>query len=514
VNADTRLVAGRYRLSQRIGTGAMGVVWRAHDERLNRTVALKELVMQPGLAEGEAQTARDRAMREGRIAARLQHPHAICVYDVALDSGTGAGSQMVPWLVMEYLPSRSLAAVLAEHRTLAPQEAARIGQQVATALAAAHEAGIVHRDVKPGNVLLGQDGIVKITDFGISRASWDATVTRTGVLAGTPAYFAPEVARGELPGPASDVFSLGSMLYVAVEGEPPFGLDDNTLALLRTVAEGRIRPPQRAGPLSAVLMRLLANDPAARPSMPEAVTALGAVAASGTLPPVTSSTAIPQVARPPLARPPLAGPPLSRPLRPRTAASGSATPTAVDLPPGRSPSVTAWRSPAAERIPWWRRSAVLFGTAGCLLVLAVVLVMASKVAVPTADRGQLAVATPATPPAPGAIARPAPVQAAPPPPAELEQTVRTYYGLLPDDTTVAWQYLGAAERAQGFQRYNDFWNGINRISIRGPVAVQGNTVLVNLVFEPTNRKRTFERYRLTMGSARDGRVLIESAVRS
>jgi hypothetical protein len=140
--------------------------------------------------------------------------------------------------------------------------------------------------------------------------------------------------------------------------------------------------------------------------------------------------------------------------------------------------------------------------------------MASKVAVPTADRGQLAVATPATPPAPGAIARPAPVQAAPPPPAELEQTVRTYYGLLPDDTTVAWQYLGAAERAQGFQRYNDFWNGINRISIRGPVAVQGNTVLVNLVFEPTNRKRTFERYRLTMGSARDGRVLIESAVRS
>jgi serine/threonine protein kinase len=512
VNPDTRLVADRYRLDRRIGTGAMGVVWRAHDERLNRTVAIKELLMQPGLAEADAQTARDRAMREGRIAARLQHPHAIHVYDVALDGATGVGGQMVPWLVMEYLPSHSLAAVLAEQGTLAPHEAARIGQQVAAALAAAHEAGIVHRDVKPGNVLLGQDGIVKITDFGISRASWDTTVTRTGVLAGTPAYFAPEVARGEPPGPASDVFSLGSTLYTAVEGEPPFGLDDNTLALLRTVAEGRVRPPQRAGPLSTVLMQLLADDPAARPSMPEAVTALGAVTAHGALSPVA-----------PPAIPPLVQPPLARPLRTRTTVPASATPTAVGLPANAAPAVTAWRSPAVDRIPWWRRSAVLFGAAGCLLALTVVLAIASNMAVPTAGRGQLGVATSTTPPAPGAGALPAPAQAPPPPPAQpqpaqpqpaqLEQTVRTYYGLLPDDTTVAWQYLGAAERAQGFQRYNDFWSGINRIRIRGPVAVQGNTVLVNLVFEPTNRTRTFERYRLTMGSSPDGRVLVESASR-
>ncbi len=499
MSPDTRLVADRYRLDGRIGAGAMGVVWRAHDERLDRTVAIKELLMQPGLAEADAQTARDRAMREGRIAARLQHPHAIHVYDVALDGATGARDQIVPWLVMEYLPARSLAAVLAERGTLAPHEVARIGRQVAAALAAAHEAGIVHRDVKPGNVLLGQGGIVKITDFGISRASWDAMVTRTGVLAGTPAYFAPEVARGELPGPASDVFSLGSTLYAAVEGEPPFGLDDNTLALLRTAAEGRIRPPQRAGPLSAVLMRLLADDPAARPSMPEAVTALGAVAAH------------------------------ARPLRTRTTGPAPATPTAVDLPASTAPTaVTAWRSPVADRIPWWRRPAVLFGSAGCLLVLAVVLAVASTVAVPTAGRGQLAGARSTTPPAAGADALPTPMPAPPPQPApeqltpeqltsaqpaQLEQTVRSYYGLLPDDPTVAWQYLGTAERAQGFQRYNDFWSGINHISIRGPVAVQGNTVLVSLVFEPTNRKRTFERYRLTMGNAPNGRVLIESAAR-
>jgi serine/threonine protein kinase len=498
VSPDTRLVADRYRLDRRIGAGAMGVVWRAHDERLDRTVAIKELLMQPGLSEADAQTARDRAMREGRIAARLQHPHAIHVYDVALDGATGARDQVVPWLVMEYLPARSLAAVLAEQGTLAPHEAARIGQQVAAALAAAHEAGIVHRDVKPGNVLLGQNGIVKITDFGISRASWDAMVTRTGVLAGTPAYFAPEVARGELPGPASDVFSLGSTLYAAVEGEPPFGLDDNTLALLRTAAEGRIRPPQQAGPLSAVLMQLLADDPAARPSMLETVTALGAVAAHGALPPVE--------------------PPIARPLRAQTTMPAPATPTVVDLPASTAPTVTAWRSPATDRIPWWRRSAVLFGAAGCLLVLAVVLAVASTVAVPTASRGQLAGARSTTPPAPGAGALPPPAQALPPQltpaqPAQLEQTVRSYYGLLPEDTTVAWQYLGTAERTQGFQRYHDFWSGINHIRIRGPVAVQGNTVLVSLVFEPTNRKRTFERYRLTMGNAPNGRVLIESAAR-
>jgi len=137
VNPGTRLVSGRYRLDRQVGTGAMGVVWRAHDERLDRTVALKELVMQPGLTEAAAETARARAMREGRIAARLQHPHAICVYDVALDSGTGMGDQVVPWLVMEYLPSHSLATILAEQGPLPPHEVARIGWQVAAALTAA-----------------------------------------------------------------------------------------------------------------------------------------------------------------------------------------------------------------------------------------------------------------------------------------------------------------------------------------------------------------------------------------
>jgi hypothetical protein len=495
VNADARLVADRYRLDQPIGAGAMGVVWRAHDVRLDRTVALKELLMQPGLAEVEAETARARAMREGRIAARLQHPHAICVYDVALDGGsTGAGDRVVPWLVMEYLPSRSLATVLAEQGTLSPHEAARVGRQVAAALAAAHKAGIVHRDVKPGNILLGRNGTVKITDFGISRASWDATVTRTGVLAGTPAYFAPEVARGELPGPAGDVFSLGSTLYAAVEGEPPFGLDENTLALLRTVAEGRVRPPQQAGPLSAVLMQLLADDPRRRPSMFDAAAALGAVEGV--------AAAAPRV------------PGAVPPRRPRTA-TPSPAPTALNLTAGW-PREAAGREVPSQNRTLRQRAAMLLAAAGCLVLLVAVLTVTWV----SDGANQPAVATSAVPPAPDANAAPsapAAPQARPTPPqaVQLEQAVRTYYDLLPDDTDAAWQLLGVAERAKarGFAGYDQFWGQIDQISIRGPVTVTGNTVLVNLQFEPENRRPTFERYRLTMGTAPDGRVLIESASR-
>ncbi|SFR09376.1 Protein kinase domain-containing protein [Lentzea waywayandensis] len=283
---DGRLVAGRYRLSQRIGSGAMGVVWTAHDERLHRTVAVKQLLLQPGLAEADTDEAKRRAMREGRIAARLQHPHAVAVYDVAEDDSQ-------PWLIMEYLPSKSLSAVLSERGTLPPRDVASIGMQVASALAAAHNAGIVHRDIKPGNVLLGDDGTVKITDFGISRATGDVTVTATGMLAGTPAYLAPEVAKGYDPGSPSDVFSLGSTLYAAIEGEPPFGLSENTIALLHKVASGKVNPPRNAGPLTALLMRLLRAEPEDRPTMAEARDALAAVANGQAAPAFTPAVVAP-----------------------------------------------------------------------------------------------------------------------------------------------------------------------------------------------------------------------------
>jgi serine/threonine protein kinase len=268
---EGRLVGGRYRLDRRIGSGAMGVVWQAYDERLRRAVAVKQLRLEPGLDPVEAEEARERAMREGRIAARLHHPNAVSVFDVVDEDDA-------PWLVMEYVPSRSLAAEMAERGVLQPEEVGRIGAQVAHALVAAHQAGIVHRDIKPANILLGDNGNVKITDFGISRAQGDVAVTKTGLIAGTPAYLAPEVAYGRPPEAPADVFSLGSTLYAAVEGEPPFGLSENTLGLLHAVAAGRINPPQQSGVLTDVLIELLNADPDTRPSSITAARWLDAVA--------------------------------------------------------------------------------------------------------------------------------------------------------------------------------------------------------------------------------------------
>ncbi|WP_410668580.1 protein kinase domain-containing protein [Amycolatopsis sp. cmx-4-68] len=269
---EGRLVADRYRIVGRIGTGAMGAVWQAHDEVLGRTVAIKQLLLQPHLDEHDKEDARQRTMREGRIAARLHHPNAISVFDVVTDDNGQ------PCLIMEYLNSTSLANVLQERRTLPPTEVARIGAQVAAALREAHAVGIVHRDIKPGNILLGGNGVVKITDFGISRAKDDVTVTKTGMIAGTPAYLAPEVAIGGDPGPESDVFSLGSTLYAACEGQPPFGLSENTLSLLHAVAAGQINPPRQSGPLASVLAVLLHPEIEHRPTAEECEELLAAVA--------------------------------------------------------------------------------------------------------------------------------------------------------------------------------------------------------------------------------------------
>lgn len=252
------LIAGRYRLVERLGSGSMGEVWRARDERLDRTVAVKRLL--PGTGGGET------AMREARITARLRHPHAVTVHDVVEHDGRAC-------LVMAYVPG----AALTGRGPLPPIEAARIGQQVASALAAAHAVGIVHRDVKPDNVLLTGDGAM-ITDFGISRTVGDAVRTNPGILVGTPAYLAPEVAAGAAASFASDVFSLGATLYATVEGTAPFGFDDNTIALLNAVATGDVPPPTHAGPLGPVLMWMLRREPSARPTMAQASDALGAIA--------------------------------------------------------------------------------------------------------------------------------------------------------------------------------------------------------------------------------------------
>ena len=520
-----RLVADRYRLDERIGSGAMGVVWRAHDQRLDRTVAVKQLLLQPGLSARETEESRARAMREGRIAARLQHPHAISVFDVALGTDGNEGD---PWLVMEYLPSRSLATVLAEQGPLPPREVARIGRQVADALAAAHGAGIVHRDVKPGNVLLGENGTVKITDFGISRASWDVTVTRTGVLAGTPAYFAPEVARGEAPSPAADVFSLGSTLYTAVEGAPPFGLDENTLALLRAVADGRVRPPRQAGPLSSLLMHLLRVQPAERPAMTEARDALGAIAAGGGGSSVTR--ALPAAAGPP--RTPRGAAAAVPPPRAsgQSAPPGTATPRDTATPPdGPTPptplddrpvAVAPARPAAAPTTArWWQRRTVLAGAVAALLValgaLALVTVLGDpkqpSVAAPPPSSTvapQTGTADPTTQPSTSEPAAPPPAPAEPGA-AALEQTVRNYYALLPDRLDEAWTYLGPAvmEQAGGRDGYARFWGQFRDVAAEN-VQADGNTVTLTIIYTRPDGSTETEPYLLEMGTADDGRILI------
>ncbi|HWR48894.1 MAG TPA: serine/threonine-protein kinase [Pseudonocardiaceae bacterium] len=252
------VVFDRYRLEERIGAGGMGVVWKATDLLLDQPVALKRISL-AGVDTEQAEETRARALREARTAARLRgHPHVVATYDVRTEDGD-------VWLVLEYLPSASLGELRREQGRLEIVEVARIGAGVADALAAGHAQGIVHRDVTPGNVLIAGDGTVKLTDFGISRLSGHDQITHDGVISGTIAYLAPEVAATGVSTPASDVFSLGSTLYAAIEGQPPFGPDDNTLRLLNVVRTGIIRPPTSAGALTSLLLRLLELDPATRP---------------------------------------------------------------------------------------------------------------------------------------------------------------------------------------------------------------------------------------------------------
>ena len=269
------LMAGRYRLRSKLGGGGMGAVWLAYDTLLDREVAVKQVTSTSGMDDAAAREVRQRVLREGRNAAQLSHDHAIAMYDVAVESGE-------PWLVMEYLPSRSLAEAMNFVDTLPPLEVAQIGAQIAAALTEAHAAGILHRDIKPGNILVADRGdaigIVKISDFGIARAKGDAPSGKAGVITGTPAYFAPEVARGDDPTEAGDVFSLGATLYTVVEGQPPFGLDSDPIALLHRVAAAEIYRPSRSGPLTDTLLHMLEPDPARRPTMAQARDALAAVA--------------------------------------------------------------------------------------------------------------------------------------------------------------------------------------------------------------------------------------------
>ncbi|MEU5157929.1 serine/threonine-protein kinase, partial [Glycomyces sp. NPDC021274] len=250
---EGRLLAGRYRLADVLGRGGMGTVWRAGDEVLGRTVAVKELRFPGGIEEDEKRRLITRTLREAKAIARIRNNAAVTVYDVVDEDDR-------PWIVMELVEGRSLAEVIRDDGPLTPRRAAEVGYAVLDVLRAAHGQGILHRDVKPSNVLISDDGRVVLTDFGIAQVEGDPSVTSTGMLVGAPSYISPERARGQKPGPPADLWSLGGLLYACVEGVPPYD-KGSAIATLTAVMTEPVEPPKSAGPLEDVIYGLLVKDP-------------------------------------------------------------------------------------------------------------------------------------------------------------------------------------------------------------------------------------------------------------
>ncbi|MEU7399870.1 serine/threonine-protein kinase [Streptomyces sp. NPDC044948] len=253
---SARLLAGRYRLGDVLGRGGMGTVWRAEDETLGRTVAVKELRFPGNIDEEEKRRLITRTLREAKAIARIRNNSAVTVYDVVEEDDR-------PWIVMELVEGKSLAEAIREDGLLEPKRAAEVGLAVLDVLRSAHREGILHRDVKPSNVLIAEDGRVVLTDFGIAQVEGDPSITSTGMLVGAPSYISPERARGHKPGPAADLWSLGGLLYAAVEGTPPYDRG-SAIATLTAVMTENLEEPKNAGPLRDVIYGLLNKDPAQR----------------------------------------------------------------------------------------------------------------------------------------------------------------------------------------------------------------------------------------------------------
>lgn len=326
-----RVIAGRYRLLAPLGEGGMGTVWRARDELLHREVAVKEVRAPAGLGGDDVQRMYARLEREAWAAARITNRNVVTVYDVATDEGR-------PWVVMELVRGLSLAEVLDAEGPLPPQRAAHIGAEVLAALRAAHEAGVLHRDVKPANVLIANDGRIVLTDFGIAMVEGSSALTMTGEVIGSPEFLAPERALGRTPGPESDLWSLGVLLYAAVEGHSPFR-HDTPLSTLRAIVDEELPPPYRAGPLAPVIEGLLRKDPEQRLPAERAEQELRVIGAGGS-PRADTVRAVPfppTVAGHPEPSP---TPPMAFPGQPAGSASGSGATAPVarqerDRRPGR-----------------------------------------------------------------------------------------------------------------------------------------------------------------------------------
>ena len=516
MSAPDVLLAGRYRLVKPLASGGMGSVWEARDEVLQRPVAVKRLLNQPGLSPRDAEDAVNRAMREARITARLHHPNAVPVYDVVEQDGR-------PCLIMQYVPSQSLQHLLTEHEVLPAATVAGIGADIAAALAAAHLAGIVHRDVKPSNVLITEDGTAKLTDFGVSHAVGDVSLTSTGMVTGTPAFLSPEVARGASSNAASDVFSLGATLYAALEGQPPFGSGDNAMATLHRVASGKILLPRRSGPMTPLLSRMLATDPAERPSIVDVRNTLSALRDDlGSLGAMTqrmaSSPAIATATLPVASA--LAGPRTER--APVAAAPLELDQTALDQMRGagaqRNRPVPSGEP--SENNPRRRRTPALIAVAAIALAVLVGLVLlnagngsskassthtpATKAATPLATHSSTAthitthaaapptVTTRATTPTPSATPTP---QTGTPTAAQLAGAITSYYALLPGNTDAGWNRLTPNYQQTtsiNRQSYDSWWGSIQQVQVSNASGTSPDRAVATITY-------TFK----------DGRVVVE-----
>jgi len=419
------VIAGRYSLEREIGRGATGAVWLGRDDVLGRQVALKQIGLMPG-TDG---TDLARAEREARLGAQLNHRHVVAVFDVVTDPDTEGR-----WLVMEYVDGVTLGQRVQSEGRLSPDEAGDLLRQAAEALVAAHAAGIAHRDVKPSNILVGRDGQVKLTDFGIARVAGDPSLTQTGLVTGSPAYLAPEVATGSPGDQASDVWSLGATAFHALAGRPPYDIGDNVLGgLYRIVHE---EPPRLddAGWMAPLLEGTMVRDPAGRWSMAQVHDFLGRAGGGGHVAPVAATAALPEDGTRVLLTPPE---PVDEPIN---------QPVAEPVVP--EPETVQLRDSAPRTRP--SRSLLLAAAA----VVVVLLLGGVLWAVLSHDDGSGA-ARGSTPSSGGS-----PVAAKKPTAAGMEAFIRDYVTTVSDDPDRAWKMLTPKFQREsgGIEKYRSFWD--------------------------------------------------------
>ncbi|MFM9447155.1 serine/threonine-protein kinase [Streptomyces acidiscabies] len=370
---SARLLAGRYRLGGVLGRGGMGTVWRAEDETLGRTVAVKELRFPSSIDDEEKRRLITRTLREAKAIAKIRNNSAVTVFDVVDEDDR-------PWIVMELVEGRSLAEVIREDGLLKPRRAAEVGLAILDVLRAAHRAGILHRDVKPSNVLIAEDGRVVLTDFGIAQVEGDPSITSTGMLVGAPSYIAPERARGHKPGPAADLWSLGGLLYAAVEGAPPYD-KGSAIATLTAVMTEPLEEPKNAGPLRDVIYGLLTKDPVRRLDDAGARRLLERVVYAPEAeepPPLDVTQAVPMVAPPQQAdKPRKAAVTAGAPAAGRTESAAGSGPAPANAPvAGRSSGWPVMEPPDLPARPVQRAPLTDVVPKRTLVIIAVVVVLA------------------------------------------------------------------------------------------------------------------------------------------